>query len=50
MTGECILDEVSSASDDLADKFFVNEDIERFSEMEEAEPAKVKLVNDVNQQ
>jgi D-lyxose ketol-isomerase len=43
---ECIIGEVSTANDDLNDNFFINPDVGRFSEMEEDEPAAVKLVSD----
>lgn len=45
-TEECIIGEVSTANDDLNDNFFVNEDIGRFSEIDEDEPAIVTLVSD----
>lgn len=43
---ECILGEVSTANDDLTDNFFVNPAVGRFSELEEDEPLRVKLVSD----
>lgn len=43
---ECIIGEVSTANDDLNDNFFSNEDIGRFSEIDEDEPAFVKLLSD----
>jgi len=46
LSEECIIGEVSTANDDLNDNFFVNEDIGRFSEVDEDEPALVKLVSD----
>mgnify|MGYP001095045652 CR=1 FL=1 len=45
-TEECIIGEVSTANDDLHDNFFVDDNIGRFSEMVEDEPALVKLVSD----
>jgi D-lyxose ketol-isomerase len=44
---ECIIGEVSTANDDLNDNFFVDERIGRFSQIEEDEPAIVKLVSDL---
>lgn len=43
---ECIIGEVSTANDDLNDNFFSNDQIGRFSEIEENEPAFVKLLSD----
>jgi D-lyxose ketol-isomerase len=43
----CILGEVSTANDDLHDNFFINPIISRFSNIEEDEPALVKLVSDL---
>jgi hypothetical protein len=43
---ECIIGEVSTANDDLNDNFFSDERIGRFSDIEEDEPAIVKLVSD----
>jgi len=43
---ECIIGEVSTANDDLNDNFFINLNIGRFVEMEEDEPAFVRLVSD----
>ena len=45
-SAECIIGEVSTANDDLNDNFFSDESIGRFSEIEEDEPALVKLVSD----
>ena len=42
----CIIGEVSTANDDLNDNFFVNDDIGRFSEIEEDETPVVKLLSD----
>ncbi len=41
-----IVGEVSTANDDVADNFFDNPDIGRFSEILEDEPALVRLVSD----
>lgn len=41
-----IIGEVSTANDDVADNYFVRDDIGRFSEIEEDEPALVKLVSE----
>jgi len=46
LSEECIIGEVSTANDDLNDNFFVNSQVGRFSEIEEDEPAIVKLVSD----
>ena len=46
LSEECIIGEVSTANDDLHDNFFVNKDIGRFSEIEEDEPSKYKLLNE----
>jgi len=43
---ECIIGEVSTANDDLNDNFFVDPNIGRFSEIEEDEPALVRLVSE----
>ena len=43
---KCIIGEVSTANDDLNDNFFVRDDIGRFPEIEEDEPAMVMLVSD----
>lgn len=45
-TEDCIIGEVSTANDDVNDNFFFNEDIGRFSSMEEDEAAIIKLVSD----
>jgi len=42
----CIIGEVSTANDDLNDNFFIDTNIGRFVEMEEDEPALVRLVSD----
>ena len=44
--GECIVGEVSTANDDLSDNYFENPAVGRFSEIEEDEPAIVRLVSD----
>ncbi len=46
VSDECIMGEVSTANDDLHDNFFINPEVGRFSEIEEDEPALVKLVSD----
>lgn len=46
LSDECIIGEVSTANDDLRDNFFVNEEIGRFSEIEEDESALVKLISE----
>ena len=43
---ECIIGEVSTANDDLHDNFFLDERVGRFSEIEEDEPAIVRLLNE----
>lgn len=43
---ECVIGEVSTANDDLHDNFFVNPRVGRFAEVEEDEPALVRLVSD----
>ncbi|HMR83366.1 MAG TPA: D-lyxose/D-mannose family sugar isomerase, partial [Niabella sp.] len=45
-TAECIISEVSTANDDVNDNFFFNENVGRFSQMEEDEAPLVKLVSD----
>lgn len=47
LSEECIIGEVSTANDDQHDNFFLNPAIGRFSDIEEDEPARVKLVSDV---
>jgi D-lyxose ketol-isomerase len=44
---QCIIGEVSTANDDVHDNFFINPNISRFSQVEEDEPALIKLVSDV---
>lgn len=41
-----IVGEVSTANDDVADNYFYNEEVGRFSEIDEDEPPLVKLVSD----
>jgi D-lyxose ketol-isomerase len=43
---ECIIGEVSTANDDLADNFFLNPDIGRFPGIEEDEPATLRLISE----
>lgn len=43
---ECIIGEVSTANDDLNDNFFSNDQIGRYSEIEEDEPALTRLLSD----
>ena len=45
-TEYAIVGEVSTANDDTCDNFFANKDVGRFSEIDEDEPAIVKLVSD----
>ncbi len=46
LSDQCIIGEVSTANDDVNDNYFVNSLVGRFSEVEEDEPAVVKLVSD----
>lgn len=46
LSDECIIGEVSTANDDLNDNFFINEEVGRFSEIDEDEPAIVNLISD----
>ncbi len=46
LSDECIIGEVSTANDDLHDNVFVNPDIGRYAEIEEDEPALIRLVSD----
>lgn len=41
-----VVGEVSTANDDTCDNYFSNKDVGRFSEIDEDEPAVVKLVSD----
>ncbi|MCE9543591.1 MAG: D-lyxose/D-mannose family sugar isomerase [Verrucomicrobia bacterium] len=43
---ECIIGEVSTANDDLNDNIFVNPDIGRYPDLEEDEPALLRLLSD----
>ena len=43
---DCIIGEVSTANDDAHDNFFANPCIGRFPEIEEDEPAKIRLLSD----
>jgi hypothetical protein len=45
-SAECIIGEVSTANDDLNDNFFSDKSIGRFSDIEEDEPAIIKLLSD----
>jgi hypothetical protein len=45
-SAECIIGEVSTANDDLNDNFFSDKSIGRFSDIEEDEPAILKLLSD----
>jgi hypothetical protein len=44
--GECIIGEVSTANDDLADNFFLDPGVGRFPGIEEDEPASVRLLGE----
>lgn len=46
LSDECIIGEVSTANDDLHDNFFVDKDIGRYPEIEEDEPAILRLLSD----
>ena len=45
-TPNCIIGEVSTANDDANDNFFVREDIGRFPDIEEDEPAEIRLLSE----
>jgi D-lyxose ketol-isomerase len=45
-TKECIIGEVSTANDDMADNFFLDPAIGRFPNIEEDEPAAIRLLRD----
>lgn len=45
-TEACIIGEVSTANDDAHDSFFQNPDIGRFPEIDEDEPARVRLIGE----
>ena len=47
-TEECIIGEVSTANDDSNDNFFINPMVGRYPEIDEDEPALVRLVSDVS--
>ena len=42
----CLIGEVSTANDDANDNFFVSDEVGRFTEIEEDEPAQVTLVSE----
>ena len=46
LTAECIIGEVSTANDDRNDNFFIDPNIGRYADVEEDEPAEVRLVSD----
>ncbi len=46
LSDECIIGEVSTANDDLNDNFFVNSDIGRYPNLDEDEPAILRLLSD----
>ena len=46
LSEECIIGEVSTANDDINDNYFVNQNIGRFTNIEEDEPPLVTLVSD----
>jgi D-lyxose ketol-isomerase len=46
ISDECIIGEVSTANDDLHDNFFVNPDVGRYPQIEEDEPAVLRLISD----
>ena len=46
LSEECIIGEVSTANDDSNDNFFLNPDIGRYPQIEEDEPAVIKLLSD----
>jgi len=46
VSDQCIIGEVSTANDDVNDNFFMNQDVGRFSKIEEDVPALVKLLSD----
>jgi D-lyxose ketol-isomerase len=45
-SAECIIGEVSTANDDVNDNFFADKDVGRYPELEEDEPAALRLVSD----
>jgi D-lyxose ketol-isomerase len=46
LTEECIIGEVSTANDDRHDNYFVNPDIGRYPDIEEDEPATMRLLSE----
>lgn len=46
ISDECIIGEVSTANDDLNDNFFSDQNVGRFSAIEEDEPATQELISD----
>lgn len=44
--GDCVVGEVSTANDDATDNFFVDFEIGRFPEIEEDEPATLRLISE----
>jgi hypothetical protein len=46
VTAECIIGEVSTANDDANDNFFIDPNIGRYPQVEEDEPAILKLLSD----
>jgi D-lyxose ketol-isomerase len=47
--GGCVIGEVSTANNDTTDNFFVDPDIGRFPEIDEDEPALVRLVSEAGE-
>lgn len=45
-SAECVIGEVSTANDDEHDNFFVDPRVGRYPEIEEDQPAAVRLVSD----
>ena len=45
---ECLIGEVSTANDDVGDNFFLNPDVGRFPEIEEDEPAELRLISETD--
>ncbi|MCC5841206.1 MAG: D-lyxose/D-mannose family sugar isomerase [Opitutales bacterium] len=43
---ECVIGEVSTANDDANDNFFVDPNIGRFPEIDEDEPARIRLISE----
>ena len=46
ISSECMLGEVSTANDDVNDNFFTDPDIGRFPDIDEDEPALLRLISD----